>query len=91
MRLHPGMEIQLSCSSVGVPPPMIVWYREDSMLVNGSGGALIANSGNESNLMITDNRGQQGGEYNCTGFSIAGQNSVTFTVQCKVKNVISLN
>ena len=83
MNLYPGMDVRLSCVSNGVPQPLLSWYRNGFARMNGSSGVFIADSGNLSELVVTDMMGQQDGEYSCNGTNVAGVTSVTFTVECK--------
>ncbi len=81
--LFPGTSVTLSCTSSGVPLPVIAWDRDGIMLMNGTGNVSIIINWDMSELTVLDNGGQQGGEYNCTGINVAGMTSVSFTVECK--------
>ena len=83
MILHPGMDFHLSCVSSGILQPLLTWYRDGVVLMDGSGGVSIVSSWNTSELTVTDTGGQQGGEYNCSGTNAAGLSSLAFTVECK--------
>ena len=85
--LFPGTAVQLSCTSSGVPQPVVNWYRDGVMLVNGTGGVTIQSSYNTSELKVTDNSGEQGGNYNCSGINVAGIASEILIVECKFSNV----
>jgi len=83
MSLFPGTSVTLSCTSSGVPQPVIAWYRNGIMLMNGTGNVSIISNWNMSVLTVWDSAGQQGGQYNCSGINVAGVTSILFTVECK--------
>ena len=84
MILHPGIDFHLSCVFSGIPQPLLTWYRDGVVLMDGSGGVSIVSSWNTSELAVTDIGGRQGGEYNCSGTNAAGLSSLAFTVECKL-------
>ncbi len=83
--LFPETSVTLSCTSSGVPQPVIAWDRDRILLMNGTGNVSIISYGNISELTVLDNGGQQGGEYNCTGINVAGMTSVSFLVECNLR------
>ena len=90
MMLYPGMDVYLSCVSSGIPQPLLTWYRDGVVLMDGSGGVSIVSSWNTSELTVTDIGGQQGGQYNCSGTNAAGLSSLVFSVECKLLVVVWL-
>ena len=83
MKLFPGTNINLSCDSVGIPTPILSWYKDFVYLSNGDESVTIVSIMTQSTLLVVDSRGVQGGEYNCTGSNIAGYTSVLFNIECK--------
>lgn len=81
--LFPGQSISIAMSYSGVPPPMISWFKNGSLLVNSSGGINIETTENTSVLNVPDSRGQSGGEYAVNASNSASTATAQFTIECK--------
>ena len=82
MAFFPGTPVRLYCTFSGIPQPVLLWYKDGTVLNNEMGKISIVENSSRSDLIVMDSSGEQGGEYNCTGFNKAGQSSTTFVVEC---------
>ncbi|KAK3730033.1 hypothetical protein QZH41_009543, partial [Actinostola sp. cb2023] len=74
--IFPGGSTSVQCLAVGIPPPVVIWYKNNKSL--DPGGRVHANDAGE--LVVTNAVPNDAGNYTCIARSVGGSTSVIVQV-----------
>ncbi|XP_078574491.1 receptor-type tyrosine-protein phosphatase S-like isoform X2 [Branchiostoma floridae x Branchiostoma japonicum] len=71
-----GLQANFTCSSTGVPTPVITWYNDSSAITAGGQISVVNGEGVVTSILTITSVGREdNGEYKCTSSNAAGDDS----------------
>jgi hypothetical protein len=71
--------LYLQCSYSGVPAPIVQWFHNDVVLMDGVNGTII-NVNHNTSILIVEVDLTSGGKYTCRASNIAGTDQKSYSI-----------
>jgi Immunoglobulin I-set domain len=84
-----GTSVMLECHVTGVPPPSVVWRRDNNVITETSPDYILTQSAGTCCLKIKRASKDHAGQYSCLATNPGGEatTSATLNVICKLTHV----
>lgn len=86
-----GEPLQLHCNFIGVPRPQIIWYKDNTEIVEDENSTRIGFRENNTILDIRFIKMEDQGKYECTATNRLGKSSLHTTLKISSKKHLNIS